>query len=76
METYKNLGGDSNVESYEIAEESITVVFRSGRDRHYLYTYNRPGKYHVEEMKSLARNGRGLNSYISRVVKSNFEDKW
>ena len=76
MEKYKNYSGKSNIDSFEINPDSILVVFKSGQERHYLYTYRNPGEYHVEKMKELALAGQELNSYISRIVKSNFEEKW
>ena len=76
MTPYKNIRGNSNVESYEIEDDSITVRFKSGRFRNYLYTYQRPGQAIVERMKSLANQGYGLNSYISTTVRSRFARKW
>jgi len=76
MTAYKNLGGNSNVLSYEIAEDSIHVVFKSGTHRNYLYNHVKPGKAMVDRMKALAMQGYGLNSYISTTVKSNFAKKW
>jgi hypothetical protein len=69
MTPYRNLNGNSNVASYETTEDSIHVVFRSGRYRNYLYNSVSPGKIVIERMKALARQGCGLNSYISSVVK-------
>lgn len=76
MTPYRNLSGDSNVAAYEMDEDSILVVFKSGACRNYLYDSIRPGKMVVEKMKALAAQGHGLNSYISSVVKSNFSRKW
>ncbi len=76
MTPYLNRGGDSGVVSYEIGADSITVVFRTGRERNYLYNYQRPGQTHVDQMKILAAQGEGLNAYISSVVRSNFARKW
>ena len=73
MEQYANLGRDSGVVAYEITADSITVQFRD--HSLYLYNFNRPGTEAVEHMKSLALAGRGLNSYISRVVRKNFAQK-
>lgn len=69
MEKYKNTNRTSGVEGYEIADESITIQFNTGA----LYLYNnvRPGIAYVEMMKRLAINGSGLNSLISREIKSN-----
>lgn len=76
MTPYRNVNGGSNVEAFEIDADSITVRFRSGRWRNYLYTSRRPGTAVVERMKALALQGHGLNSYISTTVRSNFERKW
>lgn len=76
MTPYKNLNGDSNVVSYEIAENSIHVVFRSGAYRNYLYDHSRPGKGMVDRMKALAVEGRGLNSYVGTTVRKSYARKW
>lgn len=76
MTPYRNLSGDSNIVSYEANEASIHVIFQSGACRNYLYNSVRPGKAVVERMKVLAVKGRGLNSYISSVVKDSYARKW
>lgn len=76
MERYKNLSGQSNVVAYEISQGAITVRFSSGTYRNYVYNGNRPGPVVVAELQRLAMIGRGLNSYISREVKSNFSRKY
>ena len=76
MTPYRNLGGNSNVVSYEATEEPIHVVFKSGRYRNYLYNSVRPGQIVMERMKALAAQGFGLNSYISSVVKDRYARKW
>ena len=74
MERYKNLNGNSGIEAYEIAHDSITVQFK---DRHtYLYDDNRPGAAALKNMQRLAQQGAGLNSYISAYVKKNYVRKW
>lgn len=70
MNNYRNLGGNSGVAAYEIAEDSITVQFNDAAL--YLYNNSRPGKRHVDKMKQLALNGSGLNSLISREIKKNY----
>lgn len=76
MERYKNLGGDSGVVAFEIGDGSITVQFRSGQYRNYLYNVASTGVQGIAEMQKLARAGRGLNSYITRVVGKRFARKW
>jgi len=73
MERYKNLGGDSGVIAFEIAEGSITVEFKDGSA--YLYTNQSAGSGNIAEMQRLARAGQGLNSFISRVVKKGYASK-
>ena len=75
MERYKNLSGDSNVVAYELGQGSITVQFATGTHRTYLYDSVRPGPAMVTEMRRLAVAGRGLNSYIGRVVKGGYSGK-
>ena len=70
MEQYKNLGGDSGVSFYEINTESITVQFSTGAT--YQYTYQSAGNQNIEEMKTLAKRGEGLNSFINRVVRKKY----
>jgi hypothetical protein len=76
MTPYRNLNGDSNVVGYEANENSLHVIFKSGPCRNYLYNVDRPGRAIVEQMNTLALQGRGLNSYIFSVVKSNYARKW
>lgn len=76
MERYKNLSGQSNVVAYEISQDAITVQFASGVYRNYVYDSDHPGPVMVAELQRLATVGRGLNSYISRVVKSNYSSKY
>jgi hypothetical protein len=65
MENYANLGGDSGVLAYQISSDFIIVQFKSGQDTFYKYTYVSAGNSAIETMKNLARQGQGLNSYIS-----------
>lgn len=76
MTPYRNLNGSSNIHSYQISEDSIHVVFKSGRQRNYVYNHQTPGKMIVDQMKFLAISGSGLNAYISSIVKSRYAEKW
>lgn len=70
---YLNLGGDSGVDTYKIEEESIKITFKRGGT--YLYTYQVTGRENVQEMKLLARNGRGLNAFINTHVKYKYAER-
>lgn len=73
MERYKNLGGNSGVVNYKISEGTITVQFKDGAT--YLYTTQSAGSWNIAEMQRLAVDGRGLNSFISRVVRKGYARK-
>jgi hypothetical protein len=73
MERYQNLSGNSGVLAYEIGGDFIKVQFKDGSI--YLYNYASTGQQDVETMKSLATNGSGLNSFISRYVRKAFAAK-
>ena len=73
MDIYRNLGGDSGVLAYEIETDAIKVKFRDG----WIYTYNNgsAGFGNIDQMKRLAHAGRGLNSFITRVVRNAYAAK-
>lgn len=71
MQKYKNLDGDSGVDSFEIGEEYIIVKFTKTL-RLYTYSYDSAGRDKVEHMKKLALQGRGLNEYINKFAKFNY----
>ena len=76
MNQYLNKSGESGIEYYEIGLDYIIVTFKSGKIRNYLYNYNSAGKDFVENMKVLAENGIGLNSFINKYIKGNYDSKW
>lgn len=79
MTDYKNLGGDSNVLGFDLLPNAIVVKFKTknkdGCDT-YLYSFSSAGQLNIEQMKKLAENGQGLNSFINRNVKKLYENKW
>ena len=74
MTPYANLGGNSGVEAYRIGARQVTVQFDGGAQ--YVYTYASAGQEHVERMKLLAQAGRGLATYISQHVGSDYAAKF
>jgi hypothetical protein len=72
MNRYKNSGGNSGVNGYEIGED-ISEVWFNGSAKSYTYSYGKAGRHHVENMKELAINGQGLNSYIMKNVAKLFD---
>ncbi|NVL89550.1 MAG: hypothetical protein HWN69_00950 [Desulfobacterales bacterium] len=73
MERYKNLGGNSGVSAYEIGDDSIKVEFSD--NALYLYTYASAGSHNIEQMKNLALQGHGLNSFINTTVRKGYASK-
>jgi len=59
--------------AYEIGDNSIKVQFCDGSL--YLYNNQSAGSHNIEQMKALAIAGRGLNSFISKVVKKRYASK-
>lgn len=74
LEIYKNFGGASGVHGYEIGQGSITVQFRDGWT--YVYTNLSAGAANITEMQRLAEQGQGLNSFIGRVVRTRYAEKF
>lgn len=73
MEIYKDLNGDSGVSGFDTGDGWIIVHFERGGS--YRYTAYKPGSDHVVEMTRLARAGDGLNAYINKYVRKNYEEK-
>ncbi len=74
MEKYKNLEKNSGVLEYEILDEGIKIKFAG--DHLYLYDYVHPGREPVEQMKKLAKKGRGLATFISTQVREDYAEKY
>lgn len=64
MEKYIDINWDSWIESYEIWEDFIKIMFKNKK----IYIYNTFDNWvdSIEKMKSLAKNGDWLNSYINK----------
>jgi hypothetical protein len=71
---YKNVNGSSGVIAYETGTDFIKVRFTDGTIYH--YSYQKPGKQHVERMKKRASAGKGLSTYISQFVREKYERKY
>lgn len=73
MEKYANRSGESQVDCFEIGHDRITVQFNDGHA--YLYTNDSADLRNIEQMKSLATSGRGLNTFIHDHVRKRYESK-
>lgn len=72
MEIYRNVNGDSGINSYEIGNKYIDVKFNA-TPKVYRYSFNSAGRGNVETMKKLAKQGHGLNSFININAKFLYE---
>jgi hypothetical protein len=70
MERYANLSGGSDVVLFEIGSDFIRSQFSDGAI--YLYTNDSAGAQIIEQMKILARSGRSLGSFTTRVVRKKY----
>lgn len=73
MERYKNLSGQSGVTGFEIGTDFIRVQFSDGHI--YFYNNTSTGSHNIEQMKQLARIGRGLNTFINSTVRKAYARK-
>lgn len=73
MEPY-NPKGKGGVKAYEVGDDFIILSYHHG-SYDYKFTYKSAGKGAIEVMKTLAREGRGLNTYVSTQVKDKYESK-
>lgn len=73
MVPYKNLSGESGVIAYAIGKGFIDVRFVDGGV--YRYTRASVGAADLATMQELARQGRGLSSFISRQVRDRYESR-
>ena len=69
MVAYKNLNGNSGVAAYDIGPDFIDVKFHN-TIKIYQYSYASAGRPNIEHMKKLANEGRGLNSFIMKNVRT------
>lgn len=67
MTQYSNKSGNSGILAYEIRDSQISIKFSDGSVYH--YSYISAGQSNVEQMKKLALQGEGLNSFINTQVK-------
>ena len=71
MAEYSNTSGRSSISSYEVGKGYIKVSFRDGGS--YTYTDASVGADTVKTMIDLAKQGQGLNGYINRNVKDDYD---
>ena len=73
MKENKNLNGNLSIQAFSIENEYIDVLFSD--EKVYRYLYRSAGAAKIEEMKRLANQDYGLNSYIIRCAKMDYEKR-
>ncbi|WP_263384240.1 hypothetical protein [Granulicella arctica] len=74
MSPYQKHNPAAGVLSYEILENAIIIEFVDHKFR-YLYNTSKPGLKHVNTMKRLALEGKGLSTYINQHVREHYAQK-
>ena len=74
MKTYADRDLRTNIVAYEYTDTSITVEFLDGM--RYEYTAESAGQSIIDQLKSAADAGHGLNGLIMRVAKLKYARKW
>lgn len=70
LQRYGTSNHEAGVTEFALLPDAILLLFHNGAA--YLYTNDVPGAMHVERMRALATQGRGLNTYVSRFVGKHF----
>ena len=73
MHKYKSPDQDTGVVAYEAGKDNIIIQFRDGSL--YLYTTNSAGTAAISRMKTLAKKGEGLTTYINQHVREHYQSK-
>ena len=63
MKKYKNLSGQSNVDSYDYTADTFTVKFNGGA--HYLYSILKNPLVQIEKMQQKGDAGTGLGTMLA-----------
>ena len=71
MRRYAARGGESGVVAYDTGPGWIRVGFADGAV--YRYTDASAGAEAIVRMQALAKQGRGLSTFISQVVKRGYD---
>ena len=74
LKRYRDVSGNSGIESYAPLSDDIFIKFKSG-DEVYHYDSRHPGRKHVKQMQKLAASGNHLATYINQNVRGNYAEK-
>lgn len=73
LNRYKDISGGGGITGYQFVPNGIILQFKH-KDL-YLYDNSKPGENHVQQMKILAKKGKGLTTYVNQHVRENYKRK-
>jgi hypothetical protein len=73
MKPYRALSGNAGIVSFAEGDDFIRLQFVDGSV--YLYNYASTGKPNVEQMKRLAKSGKGLTTFLNQHVRENYAER-
>ena len=73
MEKYKGLSGNAGILAFSEGVDFIQLKFQDGSV--YLYNYKSAGKQRVEQMKRLAKSGKGLTTFVNQHVREKYASR-
>ena len=65
MDQYANISGKSGVAEFEIGDKYVLVVFTNGNVKS--YSEEDYDSDEIEEIKTLAQSGQGLNTFLNQL---------
>ena len=71
--TYANQDGHSGIQTVDISDSHVDIEFKNGGT--YRYTESSVGYNNLVIMKTLAKAGRGLNRFINKHVRFNYQTR-
>ena len=72
---YNDKKQSSYIDSYQIGDDYIDIIFKKEPNTVYHYSYLKPGEFEVECMKAAALNRSGLTGYLDTHCRYFFEYK-
>jgi hypothetical protein len=67
MKRYQNLSGKSEVSTYELLKDAVTISFKDHSK--FIYSNQSAGRENVSKMKVLALAGKGLGTFVTTTLK-------
>ena len=75
MTEYLNWNGESGIEAYEIHDDNTAIDIKFANGRVYTYQRENLGEINYNVICELAVAGAGLNAYLNKLRKRNFNGR-